>query len=82
MKIDGLKVAKFWATVKHAGQSYGPVPYTHHLAEVEAVLRRFGTNDETMLIAAWCHDSIEDTGTKLKEIREMFGSDVAELVGR
>lgn len=80
MKIDGLKVAKFWATIKHAGQSYGMVPYTHHLAAVEAVLRRFGIDDEDMLVAAWCHDAVEDTGTKLKEVREMFGPRVAELV--
>jgi (p)ppGpp synthase/HD superfamily hydrolase len=81
MKIDALRVARFFATVKHAGQLYSGVPYTHHLAAVEAVLVRFGVDDEVMRCAAWLHDSVEDTGTKLKEIAEMFGDDVAELVG-
>lgn len=81
MKIDGLKVAKFYATIKHAGQFYGTVPYTHHLAAVEQVLRRFGITDEELLVAAWLHDVVEDTGTKLKEVVEMFGTDVAQLVG-
>jgi (p)ppGpp synthase/HD superfamily hydrolase len=93
MNIDALKVARFFATVKHAGQLYSGVPYTHHLAAVEATLRRFGPSvhygavvsefdaaDEVLLVAAWLHDAVEDTGTKVKEIAEMFGEDVAKLV--
>lgn len=33
-----------------------------------------------LLVAAWLHDVVEDTGTKLKEIREAFGDEVARLV--
>lgn len=78
--MDPLRHVKFFATVKHAGQTYSSgLPYTHHLAAVEQVLRRFGA-DENLLTASWLHDVVEDTDTKLKEIREMFGEEVANLV--
>lgn len=76
-----VKWARFYAAVKHAGKSYGALPYTHHLAATEEVLRRFGVTDPDMRAAAWLHDVVEDTGTKLKEVEEMFGPRVAELVG-
>lgn len=81
---DPLYQVKFFATTKHVtqeGQMYGPLPYTHHLAAVEAVLRRFGFGDDlVMLQAGWLHDSVEDTKTKAKEIIEAFGEEVANLV--
>ncbi len=84
-KLDPLRWAKFFASIKHSNQIYGAgLPYTHHLAAVEAVLRRFnygiGIYNESLLIAAWLHDVVEDTDTKVKEIAEMFGDRVAELV--
>lgn len=90
VQVDGLKAAQFFATVKHeffskkgVPQRYSGLPYTHHLAAVEAVLRRFGFSDGTgseHLVAAWLHDVVEDTQTKTKEIVEMFGARVGELV--
>lgn len=80
--LDHLRWARFYAATKHGNQQYsGCLPYTHHLAAVEAVLRRFGVDMQYFLEAAWLHDVVEDTGTKLKEISEFFGDDVAELVG-
>lgn len=86
--LDPLRWAKFFATAKHAGQTYAGLPYTHHLSAVEQVLRRFlkptlvGLDRiEALFQAAWLHDVVEDTDTKLKEIYEMFGDDVAVLVG-
>lgn len=88
LTLDRLRWAKFFATTKHGDQKYGGLPYTHHLAAVEAVLRRFpDSSDEfewsvlPVLEAAWLHDVVEDAGVKLKEIHEMFGPRVAELVG-
>lgn len=78
--MDPLRHVKFFATVKHTGQLYSSLPYTHHLAAVENVLRRFGVSDETLLTAAWLHDVVEDTNTSLTEVEEMFGSKVAQLV--
>jgi guanosine-3',5'-bis(diphosphate) 3'-pyrophosphohydrolase len=81
ISMDELRWAKFYATVKHADNKYGGgLPYTHHLAAVEAVLRRFGITDLDLLTAAWLHDVVEDTGTKIKEIYELFGDGVAVLV--
>jgi (p)ppGpp synthase/HD superfamily hydrolase len=98
LQVNALKVAKFFATVKHGGQLYGGIPYTHHLAAVEAVARRFeddikngiakdlvyiapvADRYEALVVATWLHDAVEDTGTKLKEIEEMFGGAVASLV--
>lgn len=79
--MDRLTHAKFFATVKHSGQLYGAVlPYTHHLQDVEQVLREHGESNEDLLVAAWCHDMVEDTETKVREIEECFGEEVARLV--
>lgn len=78
--MDPLRHVKFFATVKHAGQSYSGLPYTHHLAAVESVLKRFNVTDEALLAASWLHDVVEDTDVKVKEIEEMFGHEVAVLV--
>lgn len=97
MQLDPLRWAKFFAATKHGTQKYSNgMPYTHHLAAVEAVLRRFlpdwkvenlklgrvelEYDYDQLLQAAWLHDVVEDTGTKLKEIEEMFGPEVAALV--
>src|SRR5690242_15177660 len=81
MNLDPLRWAKLFAVMKHGNQTYsGCLPYSHHLAAVESVLRRFGVTSQYMLEAAWLHDTMEDTGTKKKEIAEFFGDNVAELV--
>lgn len=96
MNIDGLKVAKLFATWHHGEQRYSGIPYTHHLAAVEAVARRFkddililGEDDFTqdredaydvLLVATWLHDIVEDPPVKPKEIVELFGQKVADLV--
>jgi len=42
MMLDPLRWPKHYATLHHGAQLYaGTLPYTHHLAAVEAVLRRF-----------------------------------------
>ncbi len=77
-----MRFARFFAAQKHKDQFYaGGLPYTHHLLDVENTLRRFGFNEEELLVAAWLHDVVEDTDTKLKDISELFGDRVAELVG-
>jgi (p)ppGpp synthase/HD superfamily hydrolase len=81
MTLDPLRWYKFYATVKHGDQKYGFLPYTTHLAAVENVLRRFNISDTILLGAAWLHDVCEDTGTKIKEIEELFGEETASVVG-
>ena len=78
-----LKAAQAFAIVVHEGQKYGKTePYIKHLAHVVSVLKRFGIEDESMLIAGWLHDSVEDTETTLTQIELMFGVRVADLVYR
>lgn len=81
--------AQMFATQKHVSdnhQLYGWLPYTHHLAAVDAVLVRFGHKDEVIRAAAWLHDVVEDTRgcnneVRVRDIEEAFGEDVAALVG-
>lgn len=94
MSLDPLRHVKFFASVKHAGQQYsGGLPYTHHLASVAAVMARFTgrafwlseafwllDKEQDLLEACWLHDVVEDTETKVKEVAEMFGEEVARLV--
>jgi len=155
--MDQLTYAKLYATQKHGNQMYGVLHYTHHLADVESVLKKaspiplkaFPSNcllidkqskiisrysekefsileindgnclhsddlffikaldhsqeyvkyiyqgdadlyyirdrDENlsatdMFVAAWLHDVIEDTDTKYRDVEELFGHNVAQLV--
>jgi (p)ppGpp synthase/HD superfamily hydrolase len=56
-------------------------PYVNHLIEVAALLSRSDHGEDAVLIAAgFLHDTIEDTGTKLDELTERFGTEVAAIV--
>jgi len=81
--VDPLSSAKTFATFHHVirkGQLYGVVPYTHHLQDVERVLRGFGEDGADLLNASWLHDIVEDTDVKIRDVEENFGEDVAFLV--
>jgi guanosine-3',5'-bis(diphosphate) 3'-pyrophosphohydrolase len=55
-------------------------PYINHLIAVAAVLADAGVADETLLVAAVLHDTIEDTNTTYAELESTFGPEVAGLV--
>jgi (p)ppGpp synthase/HD superfamily hydrolase len=79
--------ARFIAIAAHQEQRYGVHPYEHHLYAVVEVLQRFGAhlNDKQtapLLVAAWLHDTIEDTGLERDFLAQEFGVAVAELVWR
>lgn len=81
--MNALTHARFYATHHHVfqkRQTYGVLPYTHHLFEVERVLRGIGDEREHMLVAAWLHDIVEDTDVKVRDVEENFGEEVALLV--
>lgn len=66
----------------HAGQvRKGPnsLAYTHHLAEVAALVAAFD-GSEAAVAAAWLHDAVEDTETTLEEIETGFGPEIAGYV--
>jgi guanosine-3',5'-bis(diphosphate) 3'-pyrophosphohydrolase len=78
-----LDAAKF-ASEKHAAQKRKGVaaePYVNHLIEVaQLVASSSGELDVKMVMAAFLHDTIEDTGTTAEELEQAFGSDVTSLV--
>lgn len=85
--VDSKLVARAhaFAVSRHGEQKYGPVlPYSRHLAWTVDVVRRFMPKDHpdyhATLAAAWLHDVIEDTATTYDEVRDEFGSGVADLV--
>jgi len=71
--------ARLLAEQRHAGQQYGAHPYSVHLAQVRAVLAAFGYGG-ALGVAAWLHDTVEDTATTREELAARFGEEVARLV--
>lgn len=54
-------------------------PHILHIQEVaDMVWASGGTDNE--VIAAWLHDSVEDTNVTLEDIEKEFGKEVAEIV--
>lgn len=74
-----LKAARELATAAHASQRYGNKPYTEHLSAVVKLLEQFAAPLDAM-VAGWLHDTVEDTGVSLDQIRSEFGEHVAKLV--
>lgn len=56
------------------------VPYLLHPVAVADVLAGAGA-DRDLICAGILHDTVEDTGVTLEQIRAEFGDEVAELVG-
>ncbi len=79
--MDELEKKAFdLAKVFHQNQKYGNEPYTRHLEDVVAVLKRFGITDSAILAAAWLHDAVEDTSLTIETVESELGNDVASLV--
>lgn len=76
------KAARAFAMKAHGAQKYdsGTEPYVVHLAEVRDVVVEFGWTTTEMLLGAWLHDVIEDTGHSLIAVAEEFGGIVAKYV--
>jgi (p)ppGpp synthase/HD superfamily hydrolase len=70
------------ATILHQDQlrmGTLPLPYISHLMAVVLILSDY-TDDEDALVAAFLHDTLEDTDYTLDELREDFGGPVSEIV--
>ncbi len=78
-----LAAAKF-ASEKHAAQKRkgaAAEPYVNHLIEVaQLAANSSDVLDAELVMAAFLHDTIEDTGTTAKELEQAFGSDISALV--
>lgn len=73
--------AKEFAIAKHANQKYAEYPYSYHLDRVSQLLAEFGyAGDESIVAAAWLHDTLEDTPTTYDMLVSEFGIEIAEIV--
>jgi len=80
--LAALDEAVDFAAERH-GEQTRPAgePYVEHLLETVAVLADgAAVTDTDLLVAGVLHDVVEDTGTKLDEVRDRFGARVATLV--
>ncbi len=81
---DKILDAVVFAARKHQGQvrkDQQGSPYVTHPLTVARTLYQVGeVQDETALIAAILHDTLEDTDTSEEEIRERFGEKVLKVV--
>lgn len=87
---DLVERAKAFALKAHGEQQHGSVPISQHLEAVagkaeEEVFKYFDAvknkdTIETILAAAWLHDTLEDTTVTYGEIHKEFGTNVAEVV--
>jgi (p)ppGpp synthase/HD superfamily hydrolase len=72
-----------YAAAKHRYQtlSDGQTPYFSHVVRVTFILRDlFAIDDQEIIIASILHDVVEDTGTSLEEIGQLFGRTIAYYV--
>jgi GTP diphosphokinase / guanosine-3',5'-bis(diphosphate) 3'-diphosphatase len=70
------RVADHW----HAGQTRrSGTPYITHPLAVAILLAEIGM-DTTTLVAALLHDTVEDTGLTIGQVKAEFGAEVAVLV--
>ena len=75
-----LNAAYVYAMLKHGSQKRASgEPYYAHPVAVAAILADLKL-DQTSVIAALLHDTVEDTEATIDEIADLFGDDVARLV--
>lgn len=80
-----LLEAAHFSAMKHRYQKRKDAegsPYINHPLAVASILASEGkVADETLLVAALLHDTVEDTDTTFDELKEQFGVAVSRLVG-
>lgn len=78
---DLIDRAYMFAKQKHEGHlDDDGMPYFEiHLLPVANILRQV-TKDEVVIATGFLHDTLEDTDTTVREILDVFGKDVANLV--
>jgi (p)ppGpp synthase/HD superfamily hydrolase len=72
-----------YAAIKHRYQTLadGQTPFFSHVARVTFILRDlFDIDDQQIIVATILHDVVEDTGTSLDEISQLFGRTIAYYV--
>ena len=72
-----IKQAKKFALEAHGDQKYGTHPYEKHLEDVVSHLKDFGDN---AIVIGYLHDVIEDTEVSYQQVKDTFGSFIADCV--
>ena len=84
-RLPKIIAAIRFAADKHRDQrrkDKSATPYINHPIEVAELLVNEGhIDDESVIIAAILHDTVEDTETSLVEISNLFGPEIASIVG-
>jgi len=88
-QLDAVPVQRILAAARFAAEKHvhqkrkgqNQEPYINHLIEVaELIADSSNVLDTELVMAAFLHDTVEDTGVTLQELEERFGRDVAALV--
>jgi (p)ppGpp synthase/HD superfamily hydrolase len=87
LTVDDLRrilAAAHFAAQSHSAQKRkgeAGEPYINHLIEVaELVAASTDAIDTDLIMAAFLHDTVEDTGVTAQQLERLFGRDVASLV--
>jgi (p)ppGpp synthase/HD superfamily hydrolase len=77
-----VEAAERMACEAHAAQrrKWTDEPYTVHLRRVANRVAAYPGSTPEMVVAAWLHDAVEDTGLTAAGIEGVFGPTVAALV--
>lgn len=77
-----LEAAIDFAEQMHMGQfrKSDHQPYVVHPKAVYSILKSFGVKDKVLLVAAWLHDTIEDTTATYNIIKKKFNKVIADIV--
>lgn len=87
--MSGLLTGRLLAAIHFAAQKHRDqrrkgaeqAPYINHPIEVVELMWRVGAvREETPLLAAILHDTVEDTDTTPEEIEQHFGTQVRQVV--
>jgi alpha-beta hydrolase superfamily lysophospholipase len=82
--VQRILAAARFAAEKHARQKRkgeNGEPYFNHLLEVAELIAASSPElDVELMMAAFLHDTVEDTGVTPQELEQRFGKDVADLV--
>ncbi|MBU1198702.1 MAG: HD domain-containing protein [Nanoarchaeota archaeon] len=76
------KLAEKYAIKYHEGQfrKKSRAPYVVHPKHVVELLKQYDVKDQETLAIAWLHDTLEDTVLSYSQIKNTFGSRVADGV--
>lgn len=81
--MNNIFKALVFAADKHKNQkrkNKDQTPYINHPIDVANKLLESGVTQETVIMAALLHDTIEDTNTTYEELVNIFGLNVANIV--